>query len=109
MALLSRIFPRLKVGFLNFVTQLTVLEIYTKFFYFKVNSSILNYQVIIFFLDWLQRYHAVAVEFNWLLEVIGRNRLVPFVDHEFAEIPSELLRRFNFSDEMLESEIENTD
>ena len=50
----------------------------------------------------------MAVEFNWLLEVIGRNRLVPFVDHEFVEIPANILRRLNFPDVMLRSELERT-
>lgn len=49
-------------------------------------------------------YQAVAIEFNWLLEVIGRNRLVPFAEYEVVEIPDELLLRLNFPSDMLQVE-----
>lgn len=59
-----------------------------------------------FFTDWLQVYQAVTIEFNWLLEVIGRNRLVPFAEYEIVEIPNEFLMRLNFPSDMLEVELE---
>ncbi|XP_065206912.1 titin homolog isoform X2 [Planococcus citri] len=56
---------------------------------------------------WLQSYEAVSVEFNWILEVIGRNRLMPFADFEVIEVPSEYLLQRNFPSVMLQSNEED--
>lgn len=66
--------------------------------------SIGNNTIVIYRSDGLQIYQAITIEFDWVLETIGRNRLVPFAEYELVEIPQDILQQYNFPPEMLRYE-----
>lgn len=76
---------------------------------FSIPLIYINNDQLFFFCytEWYKTYRAVAIEFNWMLEVIGRNKLVPFADYEVREYPPAYLLSINFPAEMLKPDEDN--